>query len=417
MPADASIYQNFLRAPKSVQDYDNEAMQAQQNALALQNAKIQQNALQQQQADSATYRNALKGFGSDATANYNTLIRAGLGAQAEAYKKNATDQEKVKADADKARLDAAAKKIDIAGQAFNYVRLNPTLDNANAVIDYLGQNGIYSPEQVAQYKAQVQQNPDGIGNLAEMAFRSALNTKEQLANIQTRNLGGTTDTLSIDPVTGATKTVNSVRNTASPGDLLQAETTRRGQDVVAATAAAARQQADEHFKTAQASGGKAVAATEDERKAAGWLSQADNAWKNMQAAMGGVDPKTGEFKDASVASPGVADAIASIPSFGLGEVVGNSLRSPERQKFNQAASSLSEAILRAATGAGVNKDEALQKIRELTPVFGEDPATTKQKMGSIPMYLSALKQRAGRAIPQSGSSGNGGGVVDFGSLK
>ena len=231
MPADASIYQNFLRAPKSVQDYDNEAMQAQQNALALQNAKIQQNALQQQQADSATYRNALKGFGSDATANYNTLIRAGLGAQAEAYKKNATDQEKVKADADKARFDAAAKKIDIAGQAFNYVRLNPTLDNANAVIDYLGQNGIYSPEQVAQYKAQVQQNPDGIGNLAEMAFRSALNTKEQLANIQTRNLGGTTDTLSIDPVTGATKTVNSVRNTVSPGDLLQAETTRRGQDL------------------------------------------------------------------------------------------------------------------------------------------------------------------------------------------
>lgn len=231
MPIDASIYQNFLRAPKSIQEYDNESDQQQQNALALQNAKIQQNALQQQQADSATYRNALKGFGSDATANYNTLIRAGLGAQAEAYKKNATDQEKVKADADKARFDAAAKKIDIAGQAFNYVRLNPTLDNANAVIDYLGQNGIYSPEQVAQYKAQVQQNPDGIGNLAEMAFRSALNTKEQLANIQTRNLGGTTDTLSIDPVTGATKTVNSVRNTVSPGDLLQAETTRRGQDL------------------------------------------------------------------------------------------------------------------------------------------------------------------------------------------
>lgn len=231
MPIDASIYQNFLRAPKSIQEYDNESDQQQQNALALQNAKIQQNALQQQQADSATYRNVLKGFGSDATANYNTLIRAGLGAQAEAYKKNATDQEKVKADADKARFDAAAKKIDIAGQAFNYVRLNPTLDNANAVIDYLGQNGIYSPEQVAQYKAQVQQNPDGIGNLAEMAFRSALNTKEQLANIQTRNLGGTTDTMSIDPVTGATKTVNSVRNTVSPGDQLQAETTRRGQDL------------------------------------------------------------------------------------------------------------------------------------------------------------------------------------------
>ena len=153
---------------------------------------------------------------------------------------------------------------------------------------------------------------------------------------------------------------------------------------------------------------KAVAATEDERKAVGWFNQADNAWKNMQAAMGGVDPKTGGFKNADVARPGIADAIAAVPSFGIGEVVGNTLRSPERQKFNQGASSLSEAILRAATGAGVNRDEALQKVRELTPVFGEDSSTTKQKMDSIPMYLNSLKQRAGRAMSQPG--GNSGGA-------
>ena len=118
--------------------------------------------------------------------------------------------------------------------------------------------------------------------------------------------------------------------------------------------------------------------------------------------------KTGGFKNADVARPGIADAIAAVPSFGIGEVVGNTLRSPERQKFNQGASSLSEAILRAATGAGVNRDEALQKVRELTPVFGEDSSTTKQKMDSIPMYLNSLKQRAGRAMSQPG--GNSGGA-------
>ena len=144
-------------------------------------------------------------------------------------------------------------------------------------------------------------------------------------------------------------------------------------------------------------------ATEDERKAAGWLAQASTAWANMQKAMGGVDPKTGKFTNPDVAMPGIPDAIAAIPSFGLGEVVGNAMRSPARQQFNQASSSMGEAILRAATGAGVNQDEAKQKARELTPVFGEDPSTTEQKMRAIPIYLESLKARAGRAAPKDWS--------------
>jgi hypothetical protein len=49
------------------------------------------------------------------------------------------------------------------------------------------------------------------------------------------------------------------------------------------------------------------------------------------------------------------------------------MRGADRQKFMQGSSSLSEALLRAATGAGVNKDEAAQKIQELTPVFWGRP--------------------------------------------
>ena len=61
MPADASIFQNFLRAPKSVQDYDNEAMQAQSNALAMKTQQAQYNALAQQQQDDQALRNYLAG--------------------------------------------------------------------------------------------------------------------------------------------------------------------------------------------------------------------------------------------------------------------------------------------------------------------------------------------------------------------
>lgn len=131
----------------------------------------------------------------------------------------------------------------------------------------------------------------------------------------------------------------------------------------------------------------AAAATEDERKAAGWLAQADNAYKNMLSSM-----YTKEGKRTGAEKPGFFETIAPI-----GE---GALRSPERQRFVQASESLGEAILRAATGAGVNKDEAAQKARELTPVFTDDESTRKQKLAAIPMYLQSLQTRAGRAAPE-----------------
>lgn len=130
------------------------------------------------------------------------------------------------------------------------------------------------------------------------------------------------------------------------------------------------------------------AATEDERKAAGWLAQATNAYTNMLKAM-----YTKEGKPTKAEAPGIMETMALEPLKGI-------VRSPERQQFVQATSSLSEALLRAATGAGVNKEEAAQKIAELTPVWSDDEATKKQKLDAIPMYLQSLQARAGRAAPK-----------------
>ena len=73
--------------------------------------------------------------------------------------------------------------------------------------------------------------------------------------------------------------------------------------------------------------------------------------------------------------------------------------------FLQGARSLSEAALRAATGAGVNYEEARQKIEELTPVYGDKPAVIKQKLDSVKVYLDSLKSRAGRALPKQAQGG------------
>ena len=131
--------------------------------------------------------------------------------------------------------EAQSKKLDLAGQAFGAVRQNPTLENANQVLDYLGQNGVYSPETVAQYKAAVAADPTKIASLADTAFRTVLGAKEQLMKVDTRNLGGMTQTVGTDPLTGKTTVLNSAANTVSPDAQLSASTARRGQDVSAAT--------------------------------------------------------------------------------------------------------------------------------------------------------------------------------------
>lgn len=141
--------------------------------------------------------------------------------------------------------------------------------------------------------------------------------------------------------------------------------------------------------------------TEDQAKATGWLVQAENAWKNMQEAGTQGRDASGNFIIKESARPGFNDALAAVPSFGLTGGIANTLRGGERQKFMQSASSLSESLLRAATGAGVTKDEAAQKVAELTPQFGDSEQVIQQKMSAIPLYIESLKVRSGAGAPQA----------------
>ena len=135
--------------------------------------------------------------------------------------------------------------------------------------------------------------------------------------------------------------------------------------------------------------------SEDERKAAGWFFQADNARRNMEAVV---------RKNPQAAYPTVSERAAGmIP--GVGEDFANNLRPEDRQKFVQAGSSMAEALLRAATGAGMNEYEAKQKVRELVPQLGDKPGAVAQKTASYDVYMKSLQARAGRALPQNAPGG------------
>ncbi len=399
---DTGIYQNLLRPVKSVQEYDQDAQQAEGNKLGLLLQRGQYDAQQRGVAEDNAFRNALSSGADDRALMAASPTRA-LAFQ-EGRAKIAKEQAlttKATSEAKKTDWESAVAKQAHIAQLASSATDQTSWTQARKIAEMLGADVSQVPEQfdpatakqfgsMAMTQAQRLDQAHKEATLAETARNNKAQNGIAARNASTAEgqLGVSRQRLTLD------QQAPKGQYDAERGVLIDPRTGEAKPVTMGGQPLAPR--------------AKAVAATEDERKAVGWFNQADNAWKNMQAAMGGVDPKTGGFKNADVARPGIADAIAAVPSFGIGEVVGNTLRSPERQKFNQGASSLSEAILRAATGAGVNRDEALQKVRELTPVFGEDSSTTKQKMDSIPMYLNSLKQRAGRAMSQPG--GNSGGA-------
>ncbi|WP_414611851.1 hypothetical protein [Stenotrophomonas muris] len=141
-------------------------------------------------------------------------------------------------------------------------------------------------------------------------------------------------------------------------------------------------------------------ATEDERKAAGWLGQATRALSNMEQALYKKDDKGAFLLDArGQRIPTGADTPGFIETYSWSPELGNRSMSPDRQRYSNAASSLSEALLRAATGAGVNESEAKQKIAELTPQRGDSEEVKKQKLAGAAGYIDDLRARAGRALP------------------
>lgn len=139
-------------------------------------------------------------------------------------------------------------------------------------------------------------------------------------------------------------------------------------------------------------------ASEDERKAAGWLGQANRALTNMEDSMYRTDAQ-GRRIPTGADTPGLLERY--LPS----EELSNRSMSPERQRYANASSSLSEALLRAATGAGVNESEARQKVAELTPQRGDSEAVKQQKMQGAAGYIEDLRARAGRALPANATGG------------
>ena len=411
MPIDASLFNALGQRPRSVADFDMDAMKVQETRQGIQqnamNLQIGQQKMQEYQRgvqESGVLRNALMGLGGNATdeQRINALKGTGLPGgftQADALEKALGERQKTKAEvSNKDALTASTKQKTYQETLEFALRGLARANDAQSATEIALKSGIIEAKDANDYFGKVPKDPVGFaawrreelmqgvdaakrfdieagaardGETKRHNVSTESNASGQLAvsqgqlGVSQQNLGVARERLNLDKA--------APKGTYDPERGIIVDT-RNGSS------------------TPVTSGGVPIGPkagadklTEDQGKATGWLVQANNAFGNMQAAM---------KASPSSAKPGFNDFIGAAP-FGIGEPIANTMRGAERQKFMQGSSSLSESLLRAATGAGVNKEEALQKIRELTPVFGEADSTTKQKMAAIPLYIESLKVRAG----------------------
>lgn len=396
MPVDTSIYNALLQRPKSVAEYDAEARAAQQDQMALQMNRNKlaeyQRGVEQENKLADVYRSAVGADGkTDRNALYTGAAAAGLGARLPGIQKGFAELDETAAKtaneqrlAKKAQFEQARDQLSFMSQVISAAKDPASYAQGRQMMAARGMDVSQIPEQYdPAYVAQAGQQTLTMAQRLEQVW------KDKNFHLDEQKFGET------------------VRNNKE-----QTAVQVRGQNVSAATAAAGRAQADRHFVAGQAAGrvptgyranpdgtlspikggpadpdalsGKM---TEDQGKATGWLVQAENAYKNMMKV-----GRDANGKPTSAAKPGFNDALEAVPGMGG---LANSMRGADRQQFMQSSSSLSEALLRAATGAGVNRDEAAQKVKELTPQFGEAESVTQQKYAAIPLYIESLKVRAG----------------------
>lgn len=112
-----------------------------------------------------------------------------------------------------------AAKVQLVGQVLAGVRDQSSYERG---IQTLNGMGIPTPNAPPQYDPTV----------VEQFARQALTPKEQLPTLQTNNVGGSTVTQALDPLTGRPISQSAIQNTQSPDNAASVSATMRGQNLL-----------------------------------------------------------------------------------------------------------------------------------------------------------------------------------------
>lgn len=396
--ASANLFQQYLQPVRSVQDYAADMDKAEANQLALQGQRRQNeiaaltaDQTRQTMASSAEDRNALQRlaatWGADTSidqrvASLRNSGRPALMQQADALEKQGLEKQKTGAEVSEKGSKVMDEAIKRYRGALDFV------DTPEGAARWL--RAQYDDPSTGQFMARfgpfeqtvkrIPSDPQGFQNWRKQAAMGIDKFMEQQRLVAQQ-----------DEVAR--------HNKAGEG------LTRRGQDITASNAKAAREQSDRHFKETQAASKASGNATEGERNAAGYLMRMTEASKLLD-----------QFEGSGAATYGTQTA-AAVPF--VGGAIRRAVMTPEQQQYRQAQEDWVRAKLRKESGASIATDEMDREIETYFPMPGEGKEVIAQKRKARATANAAMRQSSGRAAtPESvTSTGGSDGVIDFGSLK
>jgi hypothetical protein len=181
---DTSIYQNWLRPPKSVQEYDDESQQRDLNQLQMQSQRMQVNALRQGQQDDERLRNFLSGGADLSTPQGRAGLYAASPVKASAILKDQADLARTQAQTDEANAKTQQTKYE-----FNRKKLEhgiQSLTSAStpeaarqAITDGVAQ-GFWTMGEAQQRMAQVPMDQQAYQQWRQSHLMSIVGAKDQL---------------------------------------------------------------------------------------------------------------------------------------------------------------------------------------------------------------------------------------------
>ena len=227
MAIDTSIFSQIRQpeAPNLLGQYAQfQQLQAQQDQNRLAQLAFQDR--ERQQADQMRLRGIYAANPDGGAGLENALLRGGFADQALKFGTDRRANAKSDADTQATQIATATKKLEAVGQGLGFLKDNPSIENAQALIATWQKAGLMTPEEAQQKLVEFGRDPtpQGVQRLALMGYQGALSAKDQLDQYTTQNNGATTSIIATSPVTGQVRIASTTQNTVSPDAQLQSQT-------------------------------------------------------------------------------------------------------------------------------------------------------------------------------------------------
>ena len=272
--------------------------------------------------------------------------------------------------------------------------------------------------------ASIPQDPAQLGAWKQQFALGATKFMEMnKPTFTTRNLGGTTDTIGVEGLTGKVMNVNSVRNTQSPDSVASS-----------ASAAASRAQAERHFQQTQAqprgqfletpdgyvladprggavkpvlgADGQPLKGKAANRQLTDAQAKANLFGSRMEESHRILNELEGKYSPMAVNSKMSAGELPLIG--GVAGAIGNAALSSEGQRAEQAQRDFINAVLRRESGAVISPGEFANAQKQYLPQPNDDAKTLEQKRRNRALAIQGMAAEVPGGLRSSPSLTNTG---------